>query len=137
MDVGAAQVLGRFQAISQDSSLPRIDASMENSKLREVAKEFESIFIKQLLDTMKNTLNKENRLVDGGMAENVFEDMLYTEYSRLMSKSGNFGIAEMIVQQYSRDTTELSAVQDTGMIAQAAGQITRTDQAARAYRSNS
>jgi flagellar protein FlgJ len=103
MTTGTADILGRFQAINQDSSLPRIGEGMEQKQLEEVAKEFEAIFVKQMLDTMKSTLNKENRLVEGGMAENIFEDMLYTEYSRLMSKSGDFGIADMIVRQYSQN----------------------------------
>nr|WP_255666805.1 rod-binding protein [Halanaerobium polyolivorans] len=32
---------------------------------------------------MKNTLNDENRLLDGGYAEEVFDDMLYREYSKM------------------------------------------------------
>lgn len=97
---GAADVLGRFQAISQDSSLPRTDRLSDKAQLEEVAQEFESIFLKQMLDSMRSTLQKESRLVDGGMAENIFEDMLYTEYSRLMARTGGFGLADMIVQQY-------------------------------------
>lgn len=73
-----------------------------NEKLQEVAQDFESLFLKQMLDTMRSTLNKENRLVDTGMAGEYFQDMLYDEYSKIMSKRGTFGIAEMIVEQLGR-----------------------------------
>jgi len=69
-------------------------------QLRSVAGEFESLFIKQMLDSMRNTLHKEDRIVETGMAGDIFEDMLYDEYAVLMSKTGGFGLAEMIVEQY-------------------------------------
>lgn len=70
-------------------------------QLRAVAKEFESLFVKQMLDSMRATLNKENNLLDGGMAENIFEDMLYDEYSRMIASTGSLGVAELIYSQYS------------------------------------
>lgn len=99
---GASDVLGRYQASYQDSVLLRSEGVSERQQLEEVAREFEALLIKQMLDSMRNTLNKDNNLVDGGMSENIFEDMLYTEYSRLMSKTGGFGLAEMIVEQQVR-----------------------------------
>ena len=101
MSGSSIDALARFQATSKDSVLPRINAS-SHDKLKEAAGEFEAIFVKQMLDTMRKTLHKEDRLVEGGMAEDIFEDMLYTEYSRVMSKAGDFGIARAITQQYER-----------------------------------
>lgn len=69
-------------------------------RLRTVAEDFEAIFIKQMLESMRSTLNPENRLVDTGMAGEIYEDMLYDEYAQTMSKSGGFGLADMIVNQY-------------------------------------
>lgn len=98
-DMSAA--LARFQASYQNSTLPRVDAS-DKDRLKEVAQEFEAIFVKQMLDSMRKNLKKEDDLLDGGMAQDIFQDMLYTEYSRLMSKTGNFGIADSIYKQYDR-----------------------------------
>ena len=100
IDLGAS--LAKFQATSQDSVLPRVDAT-DKQKLKEAAGEFEAIFVKQMLDTMRKTLHKEDNLVEGGMAEDIFEDMLYTEYSRVMAKAGDFGIARAITSQYERN----------------------------------
>lgn len=78
-------------------SLPKGDSK---EQLREVATEFEALLAKQMLDSMRSTLNSEGDMFYGGMAQDVFEDMLYTEYSRVFAKSGSLGIAELIYSQY-------------------------------------
>lgn len=74
-------------------------AASEDVKLREVCRDFEAIFIKQMLDSMRKTVQKTG-LVDGGMAENIFEDMLYDERARIMSRTGSFGIADLLYRQF-------------------------------------
>jgi flagellar protein FlgJ len=69
-------------------------------RLRTVAEDFEAIFVKQMLESMRSTLNPDNRLVDTGMAGEIYDDMLYDEYAQIMAKSGGFGLADMIVNQY-------------------------------------
>ena len=67
--------------------------------LRAVATEFEALFVKQMLSSMRGTLNPENDLLHGGLSQDIFEDMLYDEYSKVMAKAGSIGIADLIVQQ--------------------------------------
>ena len=74
----------------------------ELRKLREASQDFEAIFIKQMLDAMRKTLPKGG-LIDGGMAEDIFEDMLYEERAKLMAKTGSLGIADMLYNRY-KDT---------------------------------
>jgi flagellar protein FlgJ len=105
-----ADVLGRFQAISADSSLPRVDRNAGREQLEEVAQEFESLFVKMMLDSMRETRNQEDNFTYGGMAEDIFEDMLYTEYSRSIARRGDFGIADMIINQFA--PTTVSSIQD-------------------------
>lgn len=73
----------------------------EADQLRQVAQDFEAIFMKQMLDSMRGTLNSENRLVDTGMAGEFYEDMLYDEYAQIMAKTGGIGLADMIVKQHT------------------------------------
>jgi len=73
----------------------------DEARLREVASDFEAIFIKQMLDSMRDTLNPDNRLVDTGMAGEIYDDMLYDEYARIMAKTGGIGLADLIVKQLS------------------------------------
>jgi flagellar protein FlgJ len=74
----------------------------EQAKLREACRDFEAIFIKQMLDAMRKTVPKTG-LIDGGMAEDIFEDMLYDERAKLMAGTGAFGIADILYRQY-KDT---------------------------------
>ena len=38
-----------------------------------------------MLDVMRKTVHKENDLLDGGLAQDVFEGMLYDEYAKKMA----------------------------------------------------
>jgi len=72
----------------------------ESEKLKEACQDFEAIFIKQMLDSMRKTINR-NGLIQRNMGEDIFEDMLYDEYAKRMAKSGDFGIAELMYKQLS------------------------------------
>jgi Rod binding domain-containing protein len=86
---------GSPAAQAASGARPQIDKS---SKLYRVSQEFEAIFIKQMLNVMRKSVSKTG-LMDGGMAEEIFEDMLYDEYAQKMAESGSFGIADMIYRQ--------------------------------------
>ncbi len=81
---------------------PRLPGNAsDEARLREVSQEFESIFVEQMLSAMRDTLSPESRLLHGGFAEEVFDDMLYREYARILSKSGGFGLADMVFDELS------------------------------------
>jgi flagellar protein FlgJ len=71
-----------------------------NSDLYKACLDFESLFIKQMLDEMRKTVQKDG-LLDGGMSEDIFEDMLYDEYAKKMAETAQFGLAETIYNQLS------------------------------------
>lgn len=54
--------------------------SSNDRRLKEACSDFEAIFIKQMLDSMRKTVSKSG-LMGGGMAEDIFEDMLYEKYA--------------------------------------------------------
>ncbi|MEM7180706.1 MAG: rod-binding protein [Spirochaetota bacterium] len=66
-------------------------------KLYNSSVEFESIFVKMMLTKMKKNIGKSN-FISGGHAEEIFEDMLYDEYSRSMSANQKLGLAEQIYE---------------------------------------
>ncbi len=76
-------------------------SSKENSKLKQACSDFEAIFIKQMLNSMKKTINK-TKLIDGGMSEDIFEDMLFDEYAAKMSANSNLGLAKQMYSQLSK-----------------------------------
>jgi flagellar protein FlgJ len=91
------QALLQYQA--QTATPP---SSAPKDRLREVSEEFEAIFLKQMLDSMRNTIQREeNGLTQLGTGGEFFEDMLYDEYSKVMAKTGGIGIADMIYDQLS------------------------------------
>jgi Rod binding domain-containing protein len=71
-------------------------------KLMDVCIEMESLFVSQMLKEMRKTIHKENDLLYGGMAEDIFEDMLYNEYALQMSKTANLGLAKTLYDQLSK-----------------------------------
>ncbi len=77
-----------------------IAADPYRKKLFDASVEFESVFVKMMLKEMKNSVHKE-KLIDGGYAEEIFEDMLYDEYSKDISKNESLGMAEQIYKQMS------------------------------------
>jgi flagellar protein FlgJ len=54
-----------------------------------------------MLKAMRKTVQK-NEMFHGGRAEEIFEDMLYDEYSLRLSRTSNLGIAQTMYDQLSR-----------------------------------
>ena len=71
-----------------------------NSELYKVCIDFESLFIKQMLDVMRKTVQKTG-LLEGGLSEDIFEDMLYEQYAKKMAETAQFGLARTIYDQVS------------------------------------
>lgn len=73
-------------------------SSRDLVRLKEVSQDFEALLMNQMFKSMRQTVTK-TKLIDGGMAEDIFEDMLYDEYSKSFSRSKKLGISEMIFNQ--------------------------------------
>ncbi|MCK5737320.1 MAG: rod-binding protein [Spirochaetaceae bacterium] len=80
--------------------LARRSASSDVNELREVCDEFESLFVKMMLDSMRATLS-DDTLIPKNSGEKLFEDKLYDEYAKNMSRTANLGIADMMYDQLS------------------------------------
>lgn len=74
----------------------------KDSKLFQACQDFEAIFLKQMLNVMRKTVDK-GELLNGGFAEDVFEDMLYDEYAKKMAKHSRFGLSEMLYRELSHE----------------------------------
>ena len=71
----------------------------EKKRLYDAAVEFQAIFINMMLKSMRSNLNKKDDFLYGGFRQEIFEDMLYDEYAKLMSTRSNFNLAEQIYRQ--------------------------------------
>ena len=71
-----------------------------NKKLYAACQELESVFINKVFDSMRQSIPR-SEFTGRSFATDTFESMLYTEYSRSMSKTGSLGIADAIYKQLS------------------------------------
>lgn len=105
MDPISAQIM-KLQSLRQSPELPELPDSPpktaeEEAELREACEAFEAMFIKQMLDSMRKTVDRSESLLGGGYSEEIYQDMLYDEYSKMMAKTGSFGISDLIYSQLS------------------------------------
>ncbi|MDR0450041.1 MAG: rod-binding protein [Treponema sp.] len=73
------------------SKKPLID---KNGKLYEQCLELETFLIKNLLNGLRNTVQKSG-FIDEGLAGKMYEDMLWDEYARDFTKNAGLGFADM------------------------------------------
>ncbi len=90
--------VGNAYSYPVNTKKPAID---KTSDLYKACQDFEALFIKQMLDVMRQTVNKQDDLLGGGPGQDIFEGMLYDEYAKKMAQTAQFGLAEMIYRQVS------------------------------------
>jgi flagellar protein FlgJ len=93
--------LGNSYAYPLNSSQVKKPAVDRGSDLYKACQDFEALFIKQMLDAMRKTVNKEDDMLNGGMSQDIFEGMLYDEYAKKMAETAQFGLSDMIYRQVS------------------------------------
>jgi len=76
-------------------------AAQAAKDLHKIASDFETVFSKMLLTSMRKTVDK-SPLFHAGRGEEIFSDLLDNHYSEALSKKGKgLGIADMIVKKYA------------------------------------
>jgi len=90
------------QTQSSTSFLPAKPAPIDrNSELYETCVELETFLIKNLIKSMRSTVQKTG-LIDTGFAGEMYEDILYDEYAKSFAQNANFGFAEMAYRDLAR-----------------------------------
>jgi len=70
----------------------------KEDKLYQLCLDLETFLVKNLLNGMRNTVQKSG-LVEEGFAGKMYEDMLYDEYAKDFTKNASFGLAEQAYRQ--------------------------------------
>ena len=86
-----------FQA-ALEAAVQRDDAV----QLRKACEGFESYFLQIMFREMRKTSLNAGGIFTKSSAEEVFEDMLYEEYSKTAAMKGGIGLADMMRRQLSR-----------------------------------
>ena len=86
--------------LSQLSDLASPGTSKTNKQLKSLSKQFESIFVHQLLKSMRSTVQKTG-LFDSH-ATNMYESLHDEEIARLMTEQKGIGLADVIYRDLAR-----------------------------------
>jgi Rod binding domain-containing protein len=72
--------------------------SQKFAEVEKVAREFEAVFISQMLQHMYASVPTDGPF-GGGHSEQVYRSMMVEEYGKSISESGGIGIAENITRE--------------------------------------
>lgn len=99
MNIGGSQadVYADFNGLAQLKAKASGGSGEKQEALEEVARQFETVFLKMMLKSMRDTV-PDSELIDGEKTK-FYESMYDDQISLDLSKRGNLGLADMIVQQ--------------------------------------
>ncbi len=81
----------------QASDTAKLAAKAGNLKqVDEAAKNFESVFVAEMMKPMFEEVNKADPMFGGGKGEEIFSGMLVDQYGKLLAERGGIGIAEKV-----------------------------------------
>tara|TARA_Y100000022_G_scaffold199356_1_gene211648 strand:- start:96 stop:407 length:312 start_codon:yes stop_codon:yes gene_type:complete len=87
------------EAIDSNFAQEKINTKESNNKtLEDVAKDFESLFVYQMMKSSRKAKLAEGVLSNS--ANDTYFSLLDQEYSKIISKNQSFGIAEALVRQF-------------------------------------
>jgi len=94
------------------SVMNRFARKPEGQAVSKVAKDFESMFMSQMLQPMFDTVGVD-KLFGGGHGEEMMRGFLVQEYGKMMASRGNFGIADAIQNAMVNTQQKASAYAQT------------------------
>jgi flagellar protein FlgJ len=102
--MGAAIQSAGDLAITQamgPSAMSRFARRPEGQTVSQAAKDFEGMFMAQMLQPMFNTVGVD-KLFGGGHGEEAMRGFLVQEYGKALARSSHFGIAEAVQTEMQR-----------------------------------
>ncbi len=116
MKVDAVQLMGAGILDPAMNQIPRGAKTDSPEAIREVARQFESVFLHQVFKTMRQTLPKDGML-SAGFGGEVFTDMLDQQYADQASATGSLGLANLIALDLGAEEQELPGATPKGDLA--------------------
>ena len=74
----------------------------ESAELQKACEGFESYFLQIIFREMRKTNLRTDGIFAKSNAEDIFEDMLYEEYSKTAASKNGIGLADMMYRQLSK-----------------------------------
>lgn len=94
--LGAAKTKSNTESLENFKNI--LEQEVEDQRLKNACLDLEAVFVQQLMQSMRKTI-PESTLVEKSFGQQVYEDMLDEEIANIGSKTGQFGIGEMIYRQ--------------------------------------
>ena len=77
------------------------NGEVENPEIRQVARQFESIFVNQMVGAMRKTIIKDG-LIPESNAEKMYQSLLDAEYAQKISETDQMGLSNMVYDHLLR-----------------------------------
>ena len=88
---------------SENLPLPETSKREEHPEVRKVAKQFEALFVNQMISAMRKTVVKGG-LVPESNAERVYQSMLDSNHAEKMADTEQLGLSQMIYDHLLRQS---------------------------------
>ncbi len=72
-----------------------------DKKVQKASEDFEALLVSQMINSMWQTVPKDN-LLGGGQEEDYYREMLTDEISKEISKTGQFGIKDIVMEELKK-----------------------------------
>ncbi len=92
-DIALGRAESRLQQLRPDR-----EGAAERARLREAAKDFEAVLLELMVKEMRKNV-PESPIFGEDNGRKIFEEMLDSQYVRLMVQRGGLGLADLLVQQ--------------------------------------
>lgn len=103
--------VGSYHDLRSLNQLRQLGASDEEAALRAAAKQFESVFLQELLKSMRaaNDVFEDDDFFGGGGSSEFYEQMHDEQLALSLANQQSLGLAEVMVQQLSRTPAKREA----------------------------
>lgn len=88
-------------ALLSSPAKPSVPRGLNMEKIDETARDFEAMFLSEMLKPMFDTIEVDENF-GGGRGEEVFRSFLRDEYGKILAGSGTVGIAEQVREELIR-----------------------------------
>lgn len=83
------------------SALRQAGHDKNAAKIDEAAQEFEAVFLSAMLQPMFEGIKPDDTF-GGGKGEEMFQSLMLSEYGKIMSKTGQIGLADQVKAEMIR-----------------------------------
>jgi Rod binding domain-containing protein len=98
MDAAADFQLTSALLAARPAPKPAAMKAKTEAEADKVAKDFESLFIKEFMGAMFEGVKTDGPF-DGGPGEQIFRSMMLDQYSKSIAQQGGFGLADAVKRQ--------------------------------------